>query len=90
MTDPINNAVKVAEFLLKINAVKLQPANPFIWASGWKSPIYCDNRKILGHPEIRTYIKNEFVSLSTNLIHLLVLPLLPLEELELDLWSLMN
>ena len=63
MTDPINNAAKVAEFLLKINAVKLQPANPFIWASGWKSPIYCDNRKILGHPEIRNYIKNEFVSL---------------------------
>ena len=39
MTDPINNAVKVAEFLLKINAVKLQPDNPFLWASGWKSPI---------------------------------------------------
>ena len=63
MTYPINNTVKVAEFLLKINAVKLQPDNPFIWASGWKSPIYCDNRKILGHPKIRTFIKNEFVSL---------------------------
>ena len=63
MTYPINNAVKIAEFLLKINAVKLQPDNPFLWASGWKSPIYCDNRKILGHPKIRTFIKNEFVSL---------------------------
>ena len=63
MTYPINNAVKVAEFLLKINAVKLQPDNPFLWASGWKSPIYCDNRKILGHPKIRTFIKNEFVSI---------------------------
>ena len=63
MTYSINNAVKVAEFLLKINAVKLQPDNPFLWASGWKSPIYCDNRKILGHPKIRTFIKNEFVSL---------------------------
>jgi len=66
MIKPINNASKVAEFLLKINAVKLQPTNPFTWASGWKSPIYCDNRKILGHPEIRTYIKNEFASLIRN------------------------
>ena len=63
MKSPINNAVKVAEFLLKINAVKLQPNNPFLWTSGWKSPIYCDNRKILGHPNIRNFIKNEFVSL---------------------------
>ena len=63
MKSPINNAVKVAEFLLKINAIKLQPNNPFLWTSGWKSPIYCDNRKILGHPNIRNFIKNEFVSL---------------------------
>jgi len=47
----------VAEKLLKIKAVKLQPANPFTWASGWKSPIYCDNRKTLSYPEIRTFIK---------------------------------
>jgi orotate phosphoribosyltransferase len=40
----------VAEKLLKIKAVKLQPANPFTWASGWKSPIYCDNRKTLSYP----------------------------------------
>ena len=47
----------VAEKLLKIKAVKLQPANPFTWASGWKSPIYCDNRKTLSYPTIRTFIK---------------------------------
>ncbi len=48
----------IAERLLKIKAVKLQPNNPFVWASGWKSPIYCDNRKTLSYPAIRTYIKN--------------------------------
>lgn len=48
---------QVAEKLLKIKAVKLQPRNPFVWASGWKSPIYCDNRKTLSYPEIRSYIK---------------------------------
>jgi orotate phosphoribosyltransferase len=50
---------QVAEKLLKIKAVKLQPNNPFTWASGWKSPIYCDNRKTLSYPQIRTYIKVE-------------------------------
>lgn len=49
----------VAEKLLKIKAVKLQPANPFTWASGWKSPIYCDNRKTLSYPTIRTFLKIE-------------------------------
>jgi orotate phosphoribosyltransferase len=49
----------VAEKLLKIKAIKLQPANPFTWASGWKSPIYCDNRKTLSYPVIRTFIKLE-------------------------------
>ena len=49
----------VAEKLLKIKAIKLQPANPFIWASGWKSPIYCDNRKTLSYPAIRNFIKLE-------------------------------
>ena len=47
----------VAEKLLKIKAVKLQPANPFTWASGWKSPIYCDNRKTLSYPAVRNFIK---------------------------------
>jgi len=58
-----NNAAKVADFLLQINAVKLQPSNPFKWASGWNSPIYCDNRKILAYPKIREFIKKEFISL---------------------------
>ncbi len=49
----------VAEKLLKIKAVKLQPNNPFTWASGWKSPIYCDNRKTLSYPQIRNFIKLE-------------------------------
>jgi len=50
---------QVAEKLLKIKAVKLQPNNPFTWASGWKSPIYCDNRKTLSYANIRTFIKLE-------------------------------
>ena len=49
----------VAEKLLKVKAIKLQPANPFTWASGWKSPIYCDNRKTLSYPTIRNFIKLE-------------------------------
>ncbi len=49
----------VAERLLKIKAVKLQPSNPFTWASGWKSPIYCDNRKTLSYPTLRNLIKLE-------------------------------
>lgn len=52
---------KVAESLLKIKAIKLQPSEPFTWASGWKSPIYCDNRKTLSFPEIRTLVRDEFV-----------------------------
>jgi orotate phosphoribosyltransferase len=50
---------KVAESLLQIKAIKLQPNNPFTWASGWKSPIYCDNRITLSHPAIRTYIRQQ-------------------------------
>jgi orotate phosphoribosyltransferase len=49
----------VAEKLLKVKAIKLQPANPFTWASGWKSPIYCDNRKTLSYPNVRSFIKLE-------------------------------
>lgn len=48
---------KIAEYLLQIKAIKLQPNNPFTWASGWKSPIYCDNRLSLSFPEVRTFIK---------------------------------
>ncbi|PVW16956.1 orotate phosphoribosyltransferase [Marixanthomonas spongiae] len=50
-------AQKTAELLLQINAIKLQPQNPFTWASGWKSPIYCDNRITLSYPTIRNYLK---------------------------------
>ena len=55
------NQVEVTEKLLEINTIKIQPNNPFTWASGWKSPIYCDNRKILSYPETRTYIRDKFV-----------------------------
>jgi len=48
-----------AEKLLKIKAIKLQPANPFTWASGWKSPFYCDNRKTLSYPSLRSFVKTE-------------------------------
>ena len=58
-----NSAKKIAEFLLQIKAIKLQPSNPFTWASGWKSPIYCDNRKTLSFPEVRSYIRDSFVAL---------------------------
>jgi orotate phosphoribosyltransferase len=51
---------RTAEKLLKIKAVKLQPSNPFTWASGWKSPIYCDNRKLMSYPAIRNFLKVEF------------------------------
>lgn len=52
-----------AEKLLRIKAIKLQPSNPFTWASGWKSPIYCDNRKLMSYPAIRNFVKVEFARL---------------------------
>jgi orotate phosphoribosyltransferase len=55
-----DRALKVAEFLLQIKAVKLQPNQPFTWASGWSSPIYCDNRKTLSFPAIRTHIRQGY------------------------------
>ena len=58
---------KTAEYLLQIKAIKLQPSNPFTWASGWKSPIYCDNRKTLSFPEVRTYIRDAFAGLVSQL-----------------------
>jgi len=54
-----HTANKTAELLLQINAIKLRPENPFTWASGWKSPIYCDNRILLSFPVIRNYVKEE-------------------------------
>ncbi|MFZ9943521.1 MAG: orotate phosphoribosyltransferase, partial [Bacteroidia bacterium] len=56
-------ASNIADFLLQIKAVKLSPAAPFKWASGWNSPIYCDNRIALSHPRIRTYIRQELVKM---------------------------
>ena len=53
-------AEKTAELLLQINAIKLNPKNPFTWASGWQSPIYCDNRLTLSFPAIRNFIRDEF------------------------------
>lgn len=55
-----DKALKIADFLLEIKAVKLQPNDPFTWASGWNSPIYCDNRKTLSYPKIRTAIRQTF------------------------------
>lgn len=55
----MTNEKAVAEKLLEIQAIKLSPEKPFTWASGWKSPIYCDNRKILSFPHIREFIKSE-------------------------------
>jgi len=63
MNDMNEVAQKVAESLLQIKAIKLQPKNPFTWASGWKSPIYCDNRVALSHPPIRTYIRQKLSEL---------------------------
>src|SRR5215467_5459985 len=59
----MNDAKVVAEKLLQVNAVKLNLQEPFTWASGWKSPIYCDNRKLLSFPFIRDYIKSELCNI---------------------------
>jgi len=56
-------ALKIAEYLLDIKAIKIQPNDPFTWASGWKSPIYCDNRKILSYPKIRTHIRQQIANI---------------------------
>lgn len=53
-----STAKKVAEYLLQIKAIKLEPKNPFTWASGWQSPIYCDNRITLSYPKIRKFLSN--------------------------------
>ncbi len=59
-------AKQVAKSLLQINAIILQPNNPFKWAAGWNSPIYCDNRKTLSYPEIRNYIRQGLVAVIKN------------------------
>jgi orotate phosphoribosyltransferase len=63
MSNKSDIELKVAEFLLQIKAIKLQPNNPFTWASGWKSPIYCDNRVTLSHPSVRTYIRQKLTQM---------------------------
>ena len=62
----IDIAQQVAKSLLQINAIILQPNNPFKWAAGWNSPIYCDNRKTLSYPEIRTHIKQGLAAIIKN------------------------
>ena len=59
-------ALKISEFLLQIKAIKLNMKEPYTWASGWKSPIYCDNRVTLSFPVIRNYIRQEFVKIITD------------------------
>jgi len=61
-------AIKTAKYLLQINAIKLSPENPFSWASGWKSPIYCDNRIALSYPLIRNYIADQ-IAIQVKSIH---------------------
>jgi orotate phosphoribosyltransferase len=53
--------LEVTKKLLQINTIKIQPANPFTWASGWHAPIYCDNRKVLSYPETRDFIRDQFI-----------------------------
>jgi orotate phosphoribosyltransferase len=62
MTADQETSKKIAELLLQIKAIRLQPDKPFTWASGWKSPIYCDNRISLSHPKVRTYIRQALVT----------------------------
>ena len=62
----IDIAKQVAKSLLQINAIILQPNNPFKWAAGWNSPIYCDNRKTLAYPEIRNFIRTSLASVINN------------------------
>jgi orotate phosphoribosyltransferase len=59
----MTDAKAVAEKLLQVNAIKLNPEHPFTWASGWKSPIYCDNRRVLSFPYIRDFIKSEMCNM---------------------------
>lgn len=62
----MTNEKAVAEKLLQVGAVKLSPDAPFTWASGWKSPIYCDNRKVLSFPFVRDFIKSELCNVIFN------------------------
>ena len=57
-----DTASKTAQHLLEINAIKLSPEDPFTWASGWKSPIYCDNRLALSYPQVRDFLAEKLSS----------------------------
>lgn len=59
----MNTAKQISRYLLQSKSIKLQPSNPFTWASGWLSPIYCDNRRTLSFPEIRNFLKKSFSAL---------------------------
>lgn len=59
----LNETAKLAKFLLEINAIKLNPETPFVWTSGIKSPIYCDNRLVLSYPEVRSFVKTALAKL---------------------------
>jgi orotate phosphoribosyltransferase len=58
-----NMQIEVTKRLLAIDTIKIQPDRPFTWASGWKAPIYCDNRKVLSYPETRTFICQQFTEI---------------------------
>lgn len=58
-----NTEYDIAQKLIEIKAIRLSPEKPFTWASGWKSPIYCDNRKILSYPDVRNYVTDRFVDI---------------------------
>ena len=62
-----NSQIEVTNKLLEINTIKIQPENPFTWPSGWKAPIYCDNRKVLSYPEVRTFICKQFAEMVKEL-----------------------
>jgi orotate phosphoribosyltransferase len=64
--DHLSPAARTAHFLLDLGAVKLSPAEPFTWSSGWRSPIYCDNRVTLSSPEARSFLKKELAQLIKN------------------------
>ena len=67
MVFDIEIAKQIAKSLLQIKAIILQPEKPFLWASGWRSPIYCDNRKILSFPKERTFVRQNIAKIVTDL-----------------------
>lgn len=64
MAELLKNANRLASYLLQIKAIQINLQNPYTWTSGWRSPIYCDNRKVLSYPEVRTFVKKSLADLS--------------------------